>query len=328
MKKLSIVFVFIILCVGCSGSRIKKGSIKEYRLQLMTQDTENSPSFKGISAFAQKLEELSGGTMTLSISNIGYINHVSELINPVIAGEFDIALSIYDYLSYAIPELELIAQAYVTTDYENYIKTLDSDYGRKMNREIAKIGLIPSEIWFLGTRHTTSNYPINSLADFRGLKLRVPPIDSSIAFARSMGAIATPINLSELYNSLRLQYVHAQENSLSTIESHKLYEIQKYIAITGHSLTAGTLFLNKKVYDSFSAEQEAWYNEALEYGRQVCYDIVADEEEYLLDKFQNEYGMIVTYPDRNELREAMHSHYDEIEEKFGKGRIYSLVAIE
>ncbi len=323
------VLLSVLLFVSCGNkSSVKKGSISEYKLRLLTQDAEIAPVYRGALAFAKKLDELSGGTMTVEFYQVGHINHVSELIDPVIAGEFDIVITGYGYLSYAIPELELIAQAYVVTDYQNFIKTLDSDYGRKMNREIARKGLVPSEIWFLGTRHTTSNTPINSLADFRGLKLRVPPVESSAAFAESMGAIVTPISLAKLYDSLKSKYVLAQENSLSTIEAHKLYEVQKYLAMTGHLITAATLFVNKNTYDSFSKEQEEWYNEAVEYGRQVCYDIVAEEESSLLDKFQNEYGMIVTYPDREQLREAMYPRYDKLEAQFGKDTVYNLVAIE
>ncbi len=331
IKKLRLIFLIvisIILLISCGGSSIKKGSVVEYKLQLITQNAETEPAYRGALAFAKKLDELSSGMMTVEFTKIENVTSVQTLIEPVRSGEFDIVIIGYGTLSYAIPELELISQAYVVTDYQNFIKTLDYEYGEKMDREIKKLGLVPSEIWFLGTRHVTSNYPINSLANFRGLRLRTPPTEANIAFAESMGAIAIPTSLSEIYNVLKTQYIQAQENPLSTIEAHKIYELQKCIAMTGHSITASSLFINKDTYDSFSAEQEAWYNEAVEYGRRICSNIVVREEEFLLEKFEKEYGMTITYPDRNELRKAMHPHYDKIEEKFGKDSIYSLVAIE
>ncbi len=334
MKKIIIAFLIsltTILSVSCNGNaslKIKKGSQSEYKLQLITQNIETEPVYKGALAFANKLEELSGGTMTVEFTKVENIREMQRLIEPVISGEFDIVIVGYSTLAYAIPELEIIAQAYVVTDYQNYIKTLDYDYGNKMDKEIAKLGLIPSEIWFLGTRHVTSNNPINSLQDFRGLRLRTPPTDANIAFAESMGAIAIPTSLSEIYNVIDSKFVQAQENPLSTIEAHKLYKVQEYLAITGHSIAASSLFINKNTYNSFSTQQEAWYNEAVEHGRKVCYNIVSREEIYLLEKFEKEYGMTITYPDRSALREAMHSHYDKLEEKFGKDSVYSLVAIE
>ncbi len=332
MKRLLITFFIllnVLLCISCKNKpTTKKGGISEYKLQLLTQDVETAPVYRGALAFAKKLDELSGGTMTVEFNKIENVVNIQTLIEPVRSGEADIVITGYATLAYAIPELELIAQAYVVTDYENFIKTLNFDYGRKMDKEIAKIGLVPSEIWFLGTRHVTSNTPINSLADFRGLRFRTPPLEANMAFAESVGAIAMPTSLSALYGSLSNRYVNAQENPLSTIEAHKLYKVQKYLAITGHLISASSLFINKDIYNSFSAEQEAWYNEAVEYGRQVCYKIVQKEEELLLEKFEKEYGMIITYPNREELRKAMYPRYDELEAQFGKDSVYSLVAIE
>ncbi len=331
MKKIVCLLLLIpsMLCISCGKeSRIKKGSVDKYVFQFLLQDAENSPVYKGSLAFAQKLNELSGGTMTVEFNEADNVTDISKLIEPVISGEFDIAITEYTYLAYAIPELELIAQAYVVTDYDNFIKTLDSDYGRNINKAILKLGLVPSEIWFLGTAHVTSNDPIYSLTDFRGLRLRTPPSDANVAFAESMGAVAMPTSLSGLYNALKTKYINAQENPLSTAEAHKIYELQKYIAITGHSIRASSLLINKKIYDSFSEQQEAWYKEAAQYGREICSQIVAEEEEYLLEKFQHEYGMTVTYPNIDELKKAMYPIYDKIEEKYGKGSVYSLVAIE
>ncbi len=328
IKIVCILLLSGIMCISCGQPTIKKGSVEKYELRFITQDTESSPVYRGAVAFAEKLYELSSGTMTVKFNKVKNVTSIETLIDPVISGEYDIVITGYANLSYAIPELELIAQAYVVTDYENYIKTLDYEYGEKMDDEIAKLGLLPSEIWFLGTRHVTSNNPIYSLKDFRGLRLRTPPLNATVAFAESMGAIALPTSLSEIYNVLNSKFVNAQENALSTIEAYKIYEVQKCIAITGHSIGASSLFANKNTYDSFSAKQEAWFNEAVEHGRQVCYSIVAEEEEYLLGKFQNEYGMTVTYPDRDELRKAMYPHYDKIEKIYGENSIYSLVAIE
>ncbi len=333
MKKV-VLFCFVLLLmligISCSDSnRIKKGSVAEYNLKLIMQNAADSPPHMGIIAFAEKLEEISGGTMTIDITLIATINSIKELIEPVLSGETDIVLTGYGYsdLSYKIPELEIFGQSYIFRDYEHFLEWRETEHAQKLRLSLNKIGIFNTKSWYFGVRHTTSNNPINSLANFRGLRLRVPPIDSSVAFAEAMGAIPVPIGFGGFYDALKTKTVHAQENPLSLIESSKIYEVQKYIAMTGHSISLALPIINKKVYDSFSQQQAAWYNEAAEYGRQVCYDITIEEERQLLDKFQNEYGMIVTYPDVEELRSAMKPHYDKLEEKYGKGTVYSIVGM-
>lgn len=332
MKKLSIIFLIFIsllLCVSCSGDGkpARQGSIGKYRFKFVMQNAEGSPVHKGVIAFAEKLATLSDGTMTVDINLIPTISSIQDLIEPVIKGEADIVLTGYGYadLSYKVPELEIIGQAYIFKDYDHFLEFRESEYGKKLRTSISKIGIINSTAWYYGVRHTTSVNPINSLADFRGLKLRVPPVDTSIAFAQSMGAIPMPIGFGGFYDALKTRQVVAQENPLSLIESAKIHEVQDYIAMTSHAISIAVPIINKNIYDTFSAEQEAWFNEAIEYGRQVCYNLTMREENYLLEKFEKQYDMKVTYPNVDELRAAMSPYYDELEKQYGKGSVYSII---
>ncbi len=337
MKKLMLLYIVLIsmtLCISCGSggnddSEEKKGSIKRYRLSLITQYTEGTPAHRGALAFAKKLSELSEGTMVVDINQIDVNNYAKEIIEPVIKGESNILLTASGYsdLSYKIPELEIMGQAYIFKDYEHFLEFRETEYAQSIREKIADIGLISSVAWYYGVRHTTSNIPIQSLNDFRGLKLRVPPIDSSIAFAESMGAIALPMGFVSLYDALENGHVHAQENSLSIIESTKLYRVQEYIAMTSHAISLAVPMINKTVYDTFSSEQEAWYNEALEYGRQVCSDLTTQQENYLLEKFEKEYDMVRTYPNIDELRAAMKPYYDKLEKLYGNGSVSKIIEI-
>ncbi len=328
-----ILFISIILSVSCSSSdsdKIEKGSVKEYRLKLIKQSTPGSPPYFGAIAFAEKLAELSGNTMTVDIELITPTISVSEVVEPLLTGQCDMVFTAYGYadLLYKVPSLEILGQAYIFRDYEHFAKFIHSEYTDELRAYLHKINVMNTMPWYYGIRHITSNNPINSLADFHRIEMRVPPINSSVDFAKAIGAIPVAINFDGVYNALATKYVQSQENPLTMIESGKFYEVQKYIAITSHSIGLAVPLINKKVYDSFSVEQEAWYNEAIEYGRQICYDMTIEQEAYLLDKFQNEYGMIVTYPDIAELQDAMLSHYDNLEKKFGVGSIQNILDIE
>ncbi len=89
-------------------------------------------------------------------------------------------------------------------------------------------------VTYYGTRHTTSNKPIKSCADMKGLKIRVPDVPAYLAMPRACGANTTPIAFAEVYLALQNGTVEAQENPLTTIEAKKFYEVQKHIVLTGH----------------------------------------------------------------------------------------------
>ena len=86
---------------------------------------------------------------------------------------------------------------------------------------------------YYGARHTSSNKPIKTCADLKGLKIRVPDVPAYLAMPRACGANTAPIAFAEVYLALQNGTVEAQENPLTTIEAKKFYEVQKHIALTG-----------------------------------------------------------------------------------------------
>lgn len=323
LSGLILIFAFVI--VGCSSGETEQKNIV---LSLGTQDNPGNPLYTGYEAFAEKLAELSAGTMTVEIFPSSQLGTSKETFDQVITGELDMATAGYPDMSYIIPELILVGQVYVVRDYEHLLKIIDSEYGQMIDQKFADLGVHVAGVWYSGVRQTTSNRPLNSISDFQGLKLRTPQVEALITFTEATGASASPIAFSELYLALQTGQVEAQENPLSTIESQKIYEVQDYLAITDHFLASAAVFINEEKYNSFTDEQKAWFNEAVAYGGQITKDIIEEEESSLLDKFQNEYGITITYPDLQAFRDAMIPYYAKLEAEYGQGAIKNLMDIQ
>ncbi len=332
---ISLLLLSATLFVGCkdnSASRnnvdFAKGNTDKIVLSLVTQDALRGPSYQGYRELAQKLEELSGGTMTVDINQLTKFGTLTDIFHSVVGGQFDIATLGYSDKSNIIPELSIVSEPYLVRDYEHLVKILESDYGKKMAAKFSEFGLRHSATWYAGKRQTTSNKPLNSLKDFEGLKIRIPPTETLIAFTKYIGAESITINFGELYDALKEGIAEAQENPLPTIEAAKIYEVHKYIAITDHIIGTAALFINQKKYDSFTDEQKAWFDEAVAYGGQVCNEIVYKQEADLLEKFQLEYNMTITYPNKDELRAALKPHLDNLETKFEQISIDDIISIK
>ncbi len=332
----SIITLTLLLCslalVSCNNKKQEASEIDEsenkIRLSLVTQEAPRSPSHRGFIAFARKLNELSGDTMVVDINQLTATGTLDDIFTSVTAGIIDIAAMGYADRVNLIPELEIVGKAYVVRDYEHFLKILESDYGRRMGIYFRELGMIHSSLWYLGFRHVTSNIPINSIKDFEGLNFRIQPTGSLKVFAETLLAEPIATSYNDLYDAVKSGKVDSLENTIANIEATRVYQHQKYIAMTAHLVGTLSLFINKDRYDSFTDEQKAWYNEAMEYARKMCYDLVVEQEDLLLDKFQFEYHMTVTYPNKDELRNVIKPRYDEMEEKLGYGAIYSLMEMK
>ncbi len=324
MKKVFVMFVCILSMFAITSCGEKEKSSPRVSLILATQDTSNNPASLGLQAFAQKLEEISGGNMTVEFITMTKYSSIPEMFEAMTTGTFDMAAAGYAEVRFSVPELGVLG--YVAKDFAHLERIMESPVGQKLHNMMYDAGFIAAAPMYMGTRRVTSNRPINSVADFKGLKLRTTPTGTN--FAHRMGADGIPIAWSELPKALAEGVVEAQENPLSLIESAGLYQWQTHIAYTEHSTSSTGVFLSRTKYDTFTAEQKMWYNEAIAYGVQVCNDIVFNEEATLLNKFINEYGMTVTYPNIDEIQARIVPNFEEAIAAFGEELVNEARSIE
>ena len=147
-----------------------------------------------------------------------------------------------------------------------------------------------------GYRHLTSNAPINSVDDLRGVKIRMGQSKPFIDAFSQIGAVVVPIALPELFTSLKLGVVSASDGPFDQIYTFKLQEAQKHLAITGHLYATSLWLMNEASYNKLSPKQreavDSAARDALAHGDELS----AKSEQELLGKLQQA-GMQVTKPD-------------------------------
>lgn len=289
------------------------------------QDNEQHPLFAGVSAMGERLAELSGGSMSINIFPSSQLGDFRAMVGMVQEGELDLVMTGYPDMSYMIPELALVGEPYVISDYDHLLRVVAGPYGQEMSEKFAEQGIQMLDVWYYGTRHTTANKPINSMADLAGLRMRTPNVPFLINYATAVGATPAPVAFAEVYLALQTNQVDAQENPLPTIEAMKFYEVQSAIALTGHFISSAAVHIGKDLYDGLSDEQRGWIADAVQVGREVNNSMLMEREANLVAFFESQ-GLTVTSPDTAPFRAAMQPSYDRLEAQFGAGRIADLMA--
>ena len=111
---------------------------------------------------------------------------------------------------------------------------------------------------------TTSNRPINSVEDLKGIKMRVPPSPVWVSLFTALGSSPTSITINELYSALQTKIVDGQENPLTVIEAGKYYEVQKYCSITEHMWDGLWIIANGKRVKSLAPDDLALITKSFE----------------------------------------------------------------
>jgi tripartite ATP-independent transporter DctP family solute receptor len=140
---------------------------------------------------------------------------------------------------------------------EHMRKVLDGAIGEEILKDCEPQGFVGLAFYDSGARSIyTVKKPIKTLADAKGLKVRVQQSDLWVSLLEAMGANATPMPYGEVYTALKTGLVDAAENNYPSYESSRHFEVAKYYNKTEHSMAPEILLFSKKVWDTLSADEQ------------------------------------------------------------------------
>jgi len=136
-------------------------------------------------------------------------------------------------------------------------KVLDGPIGDEILKDCEAQGFVGLAFYDSGSRSIYSvKKPVKTLADAKGMKIRVQQSDLWVALMEAMGANATPMPFGEVYTALKTGLVDAAENNYPSYESTRHFEVAKYYNKTEHSMAPEILLFSKKTWDTLSPEDQ------------------------------------------------------------------------
>ncbi|USD43160.1 sialic acid TRAP transporter substrate-binding protein SiaP [Vibrio sp. SCSIO 43135] len=310
------------LALGCASSVHAATTLK-----MGMQASVGSVEYTSAKLLADTLEEMSDGELKLTLYPSAQLGDDRAMLQQLSMGDLDITYAEFGRMGLWIPRAEAVTLPYVARDYEHLRRMFDSDFGKGIREEmLTKFNWRALDTWYNGTRETTSNRPLNSIEDFKGLKLRVPNAKPNLNYAKLSGASPTPMAFSEVYLALQTNAVDGQENPLPTIKTMKFYEVQGNLAMTNHIVNDQMVIISETTWQSLSEADKAIMNQAIaKVGEQHTASVKKQEAELI--SFFKENGVNVTYPDLAPFRDAMQPLYAEFEAKVGQPVVKKLAAM-
>ncbi len=261
------------------------------------------PNHKWAEWAAEEIETRTDGRYEIDVFPASSLGKQADIDEGLTLGTVDIVYTGVQFAGRDYADLGLLGAPYVFRDLDHWKAVRDS----KLFESIAegyqdKTGHHIAALNYYGSRHTTSNKRIETPADMKDLKIRVPNAPLYMMFPEAQGANAVPIAFEEVYLALQQGVVDAQENPLPTIKSMKFHEVQDYLIMTGHITDSLVTIVSGNVWSGLSDKDKAIFNEVLtEAAEGVTADIEKSEQE-LVDYFKGE-GLEVIEVDREPFRE-------------------------
>ena len=216
------------------------------------------------------------------------------------------------------PKMGITALPFLFENFEQAWAFNDSETNAEVSQLLIPKGIRVLGYWENGFRCVTNSVrPINSPKDLQGLKIRTPENPIILETMKALGCEPSPLAWTEVYMALQQKTFDGQENPIPLIYAAKLYEVQKYLAITNHVYEPMPLVISENFWEGLTKEQQniiqAAAIEAQTYNRQL----IKKQTEEMVSELK-EKGMIVTTPDLKLFKEATKTVSDKFISRFGK----------
>ena len=263
------------LALACSSALYAA----DITLKLGHLANEDNSWHKGSLKFAEEVKALTKGSVEVKVFANDALGKEMDLINGMQLGTADMLITGESLQNWA-PKAALLAVPYAFKDMAEMDKAVNGPLGEEIKKDIIdKAKVVPLAYFARGPRNLTSNKPIKTVDDVKGLKMRVPNVPIFMQFWRGVGAQPTPMAFGEVFTSLQTGVIDAQENPLALIKSASFFEVQKYVNRTEHVRSWIYLAIGQKSYNKLNADQKAALQEAAKraqaYERQLY---LADEQ--------------------------------------------------
>jgi len=269
---------------------------------------------------ADRVKERTSGRVDIKIFPNNQLGGDTDMLSQVRSGAITFFTPSALVIATLVPVAAINAVGFAFADYDQVWSAMDGSLGAHVRAAIARTNLHAFEkIWDNGFRQmTTSGRPIEDAKDMAGLKIRVPVSALSLSMFKALDSSPTSLQFSEVYTSLQTKIVDAQENPISIIQVAKLYEVQKYCALTNHIWDGFWFVANGRAWNELPDDVRTIVTEAInEAGLQQRADVKAMNETVQADLKAKGLVFNTTVPDsfRAKLREA--GFYKEWKERFG-----------
>ena len=227
----------------------------------------NAPQTRYADEMAALVKERTNGRVEIQVFPNSQLGGVGEMVDGIKAGS--IAMGHHDFASLGkiLPIVAAFNTPFVYTDAAQAMRATDprtSVVLQEVNKQLVDAGgmrIVGS--LYQGARNLTSKEKVLSPDDMKGKKYRGVPIKLWSSMLTGMGAVATPVEVSELATALATGLVIGQENPLANIWTLKLFEVQKFVMLTSHMQSVLSVFVNERAWQGIPAADRKIIEDAM-----------------------------------------------------------------
>lgn len=290
--------------------------------------TEHPSSVAVEQVFRKEVARLTNNQLQVDVFPAMQLGGAKENVDAVRSGTLAITWVGAAFLSRIVPQLEAVSLPFVFANRETAFRVIDGPVGHAIDEKLQAKGFVSLGWMELGMRNVTdSKTPIRTMADLKGLKIRLQPNETHLATFRALGANPVAMDVKELYSALEQRVVDGQENPYTVIAASRFGEVQKHLSNTGHFFDFIAVVASKKAFEQLKPEHQKAVREAMTATIAYQRKLAAEEESKKFAELKAKMVYTeITPAAREEMRKASLPVIEDVKKRAGADLVNQVLA--
>jgi tripartite ATP-independent transporter DctP family solute receptor len=275
-------------------------------------DTQNEdyPTVQALLYMGSLVAERSGGRHQIKVFHSRQLGEEKETLEQTRVGAIDLNRTNVALIGNMVPAMNVLAMPFLFRSIEHMQKVLDGPIGSEILDSFEPYGFVGLAFYDSGARSICNSVrPIRSIADLKGLRLRVQQSEQMSDMIRSLGAEPIELPYGQVLTGLATGLIDGAENNWPSFVTTDHYKYAGYYTLTEHTMSPEVLVMSKKAWSSLSAEDQQIFRQSALRSSRFMREKWRDLEERSRQQAEAAGVKIITDIDRKPFEAAMAGLY-------------------
>lgn len=273
---------------------------------------EDYPTVQALYFMDRLVAERTNGRHRIRVFHSRQLGEEKETIEQTRVGAIDMNRTNVAPLGSFIPEANVLALPFLFRSIDHLNKVLASSIGEELLDSFSPYGFVGLAYYDSGARSIyNSKRPVRTLADMKGLRIRVQQSDLMLDMIKALGAEPVALPYGQVLTGLTTGLIDGAENNWPSYVTTNHYTAAKYYTLTEHTMSPEVLIMSRKAWDSLSAEDQKIFRDAARESSQFMREQWTAWEERSREQAKKAGNVIISDFDKKPFEDAMKPLYEQ-----------------
>ena len=228
-------------------------------------DTQNEdyPTVQALRYMGRLIAERTGGRHQIRVFHSRQLGEEKETIEQTRAGAIDLNRINGALIGNFVPAMNTLAMPFLFRSIEHLQKVLDGPIGNEILNSFGPYGFVGLAFYDSGARSIYNSVrPLHSIADIKGLRLRVQQSELMSDMIKALGAEPVELPYGQVLTGLATKLIDGAENNWPSFVTTDHYKYAGFYTLTEHTMSPEVLVMSQKAWQSLSAEDQKIFRDS------------------------------------------------------------------